>query len=211
LIEEIHVPRKNKAVVRKQMGDLGGTEIRRHWGDIPVVDAKKDIRIFFDSKDVANAKRLDPTGCIFAQACKRQFGATKVIILRTVAYMDLPDRKGNRRVERFEVAPEMRDIIEAFDRGEGVLPAGGFEFSAPSESHSLDGKRQQQVARVQAKRPAMIVGTAKGGKGKLGRGNGKYRDKPMVLDYVRRGTGMVHFTMSRDACPPGTKPRLPGF
>lgn len=92
-------------------------EIKRHWGDVEVIDAEKDLRVFIQPQDLRSAKAKDPGCCVFAQACKRQFAASKVLFWRSVAYVELPGPDGRRRVERFYLSSEMRDLIENFDKG----------------------------------------------------------------------------------------------
>jgi hypothetical protein len=121
-----------RRVTRAKGKDRAAREIERLWGDLEVVDAKKDLRIFIRPEDVKKATRKDPGACVFAQACRRCFGATKVLIFRSVAYVELPDEGGARKVERFVLHPCMRDLVESFDRGKGVIPDRGFLLKAPS-------------------------------------------------------------------------------
>jgi hypothetical protein len=143
---------KDRPATRQNMGDTAGLEIIRTWGDVPVVDAKKDLRVFMTPEDLKGARIKDPSACVFARACRRMFHATKVLIFRTVAYVELPNEDGSRRVERFVVGPAMRDLIEAFDRGEGVIPSAGFTLRAPPKSETLEGLRKEAHRQLQRQR-----------------------------------------------------------
>jgi hypothetical protein len=177
---------------RRQMGDAAGKEIRRRWGDMDVVDAKSDLRVFITPEDVAGATRKDPAYCVFARACRRTFHAAKVLFFRGVAYVELPDSSGRKKVERFRMGEKMRDLIAAFDRGETVIPEAGFLLRAPSRSKSLESERRRATdkrERIQRSDRKVIRGSG------IGQGKGKYRDDPIFVDIdVRSGIGAVHFT-----------------
>jgi hypothetical protein len=125
---------------RVHMSDKAGREIRRVWGDLDVVDAKRDVVVTINEADIARASRQDPAECVFAQACRRVFGAKKVLFFRSVAYIEMPDAQGRRRVERFILGHETRDLINQWDDGEQVFPDAGFQLRAPSRSQTFDTK-----------------------------------------------------------------------
>jgi hypothetical protein len=168
-------------------------EIKRVWGDIEVVDAEKDLRVFVQPEDVKQATKKDPGCCVFAQACKRQFAATKVMFWRSVAYVELPGPSGKRRVERFILSSEMRDLIEDFDKGNEVATLAGFELKAPVGSRTFEGNAARHRRTRALKRKALIKGVRKGNK--RGRqGEGRYSKPSIVVDLeVRNGAGRVHF------------------
>lgn len=166
--------------------------IARHLGDIPVVDAKQPLRVFVLPQDVARATRKDPGGCVFARACERQFGSQKSIFFRSVAYVQLPDRLGNQRMERFRMPPEMRSLVERFDRGKPVLDVAGFELSPPTPGETFEGKSIRSKRHREQRRLAVINGTTKPVRGR--QGQGKYSKPAIVVDLeVRDGRGRVQF------------------
>ncbi len=178
--------------VRSQMSDVAGQHIRRTWGDVDVVDAKKDLRLFISPEDVDRATKKDPAYCVFAQACRRTFHATKVLFFRSVAYVELPDDKGTRRVERFVMGDSMRDLVESFDRGEGIIPEGGFLLRRPMPCERLDSETKARSNR-KANARRKLEGQREPGPG-IGQGRGKYRDQPLLVDLeVRNGSGAVQF------------------
>ena len=149
-------------------------EIKRHWGDVEVVDAAKDLRVFIQPEDVSSATAKDPGCCVFAQACKRQFAATKVLFWRSVAYVELPGADGRRRVERFSLSPDMRELIENFDKGNAVATVAGFELKRPVPSETFAAKsRRNKEQHQKRKRKALLKGTSTASK-RGAQGVGRY-------------------------------------
>lgn len=143
------------------------------------------------------AKRKDPGHCVLARACQRTFGSTKVLFFKSVAYVELPDKKGNARVERFTMGPGMRKLVEDFDRGKGIVPKAGFILKAPSVIRQFETKRK--YAREWAQEDARLrkLGVKKTRLGK--QGIGQYKHKPMAVDLtVRNGVGQAHFKMNKN-------------
>ena len=175
------------------------SEITRLWGNVQVVDARKDLRVFIQPEDVCSATAKDPGCCVFAQACKRQFAATKVLFWKSVAYVELPGPDGVRRVERFSLSSDMRELIENFDRGNPVATVAGFELKKPVPSETFEGKAARNKAEGQRRRKALLNGTST--KPKRGiQGQGKYSKPAIVVDLeVRNGKGQVHFKNRAEA------------
>jgi hypothetical protein len=168
-------------------------EIKRHWGDIEVVDAAKDLRVFIQPQDVSSARAKDPGCCVFAQACKRQFAASKVLFWRSVAYVELPGPDGKRRVERFSLSPQMRDLIENFDKGIPVPTVAGFELKKPKPSATFAGKLENNRRWRAVRRNALLKGIRSPHKRGV-QGQGKYSKPAIVVDLeVRDGKGRVQF------------------
>lgn len=113
--------------------------VERYFGDLPVVDAKAPLRIFPNKRDISKAKPKNPAHCVFAESCRRMYGATKIMFLRTTAFIDLPDRNGKRKVNRFVLQKDVRQQIAKFDRTRKADP-GGYELSPPSPGMTLDAK-----------------------------------------------------------------------
>src|SRR5260370_8698813 len=84
---------------RISLKDQGAFDIERLWGEVEVVDALENLRVMILPEDVEKAVRQDPACCVFAQACRRQFGSSKVLFYRTLAYADLRTEDGNVRAE----------------------------------------------------------------------------------------------------------------
>ena len=88
------------------------------------------------------AVRKDPRRCVIAQACRRLFGATTVLIFRSIAYVDLPDENGKHTVNRVTVDPTCRRRLEGWDKT-GTPFTGGCLLRAPRKSTRLDVMRHQ--------------------------------------------------------------------
>lgn len=177
---------------RTTQRDQATRDIERLWGNIPVVDATSDLRIFIKQCDIAKATRQDPEYCVLAQACSRLFGSSKVLFYRCVAYVELPDSNGVRKVERFIMKGDARSIVENFDSGKDVIPDAGFLLRAPKPSEKLGLHRKQDPEKKRKWRERKrLEGVARGGS----QGLGKFEDQGIVIDLaVRSGTGAVHFT-----------------
>jgi hypothetical protein len=183
--------RRNRGLSQKSIKSY--EEIKRIWGDVEVVDAKNDLRVFIQQEDVNSATQKDPGCCVFAQACKRQFSATKVLFWKTVAYVELPGKDGRPRVERFFLSSEMRELIENFDKGKPIASMAGFELKKPCLSKTFEGARRCFKKANTKKRKALLNGIklfSRNGE----QGIGAYSKPAMVIDLeVRNGTGRVHF------------------
>lgn len=168
------------------------TEIRRVWGEIEVVDSDKDLRVFIRPEDVLSATPKDPGCCVFAQACKRQFAATKVLFWRSVAYVELPGPDGTPRVERFSLSPQMRSLIENFDKGNPIPNVAGFELKKPRQWQTFQSQSRKQRAYQQRRKVALLNGSYKK-KGRRGEGADHHAPAVLVDLRVRRGSGRVTF------------------
>lgn len=164
--------------------------IRRYFGDLEVVEAEKEIRIQPNEQDIKSAVVGDPENCVFSQACRRMWSANIVLFFGTIAYVDLLDADGKRRVERFRISPAGQRYIRAFDAGEPVDPKG-FALLPPRPSETLEAECRKNTRA----RRALLVGTAEEAKG--GSNAKRPKRKPStgrLSTFYRHGTGMVHFT-----------------
>jgi hypothetical protein len=163
---------------------------KRIWGDAPVVDATQDLRVIVLPCDVQGATPKDPGGCVFARACQRSFAAQKVLFLRRIAYVELPQDDGSTRVERFGLTDPVMKLISDFDIGNPIVPKGGFVLKAPNHSLTLDVQRERRYRNYRKLKEALLVGATFGVKPK-----GKQaKTRAVHLNAeVRHGTGMVHF------------------
>lgn len=167
----------------------------RYFGDIPVRDAKKDLRVFAGPEDIIGAVRGDPECCVFANACKRLYHSRKVVFMRSVAYVELIQDDATHVVERFTVTPKMKALIAEFDSTGNAAP-GGYLLTAPPAGSTLDAKREsdqrrrdklgsnEQKRRKDRYRRAALKGTAVEGT--------PAQEKWKVIGE-RFGTGLIHF------------------
>jgi len=173
--------------------------LKREFQGIPVVDAKHELRIFIKEEDLCSAVRKDQFCCVYAQACKRSYDAQRVIILRTIAYVELPQTDGKRKIERFYMTEAMQEVVRKFDRGEPIEAGTCFILSPPPPGRTMDyslvKKREQRKARNE-KTSALLVGTreelAQEDKDSR-RGKGRRQPKLMADVSIRSGTGKIQF------------------
>lgn len=174
---------KNKGTKAARIRRLEQQVSERYFEGLPVIDAKDNLRVFVTAQDIRRAKPNDPEHCVYAEACRRLFGATKIVFLRTKAYVDLPDESGRRFVNRFEIHRYVREQIIRFDQTGEAAP-GGFLLSAPSPSQTLNAQRdygrkfRDRAETGDVKRRAQMSGV---------------RVVSGTLLGVRDGRGMVQF------------------
>ena len=175
---------------RRGRSPAQGDVLTRYFGGMKVIEAKEPLRVFANKADKQKATQGDPKSCVLAQACKRLYGSSAVVILKTKAYVDLPDENGVRYVNRFSVGTKTERQIVEYDKT-GEFPPGGFTFASPSKCDQLDNDRVYQKERarrirngehkVDPKKSALLKGVAREVK------------KTAKLSGVRDGSGMVHF------------------
>jgi hypothetical protein len=143
---------------RRKMNGYGA--ILQHFLDGKTVkEAAADLIVVPQKEDIQGATKHDPQNCAFARACARAYGSSKVLFLGTVAYVELPDSKGKKIVERFVLPAAARQYIVDFDAGRRVSP-GGFRLVAPSANSTLS-------ARLKAARRRERSAALNGGEHKL--------------------------------------------
>lgn len=123
-------------------------EVRNLLGEYPIVEADADILIYVTGEDARDAVPGDPNNCIFAKACKRSYGSRGVLFFPTVAYIDMPNEKGERVILRACVKEATRRAIEDLDIG-GFRKSGTFRLYAMPKAQTL--KRTRELKRKRAK------------------------------------------------------------
>jgi hypothetical protein len=172
-------------------------ELNRMFEGLPIVDAKNDLRIVIAQSDISKGKPKDFEACVFAQACKRVFSSKKVLLMRSIAYISLPDEHGDYRVERFWISPAGQKVIADFDRGIMPAPGTSFAFTAPSPGRTLEGQRKCERKRKAKQRAALLMGDITGNESseaaetpkRAGKSKQKITARP-ILD-IRNGTGLI--------------------
>jgi hypothetical protein len=165
--------------------------LRTTFNGLPIVDAEADFSLIVRNTEVKAAKGMerDASNCILAKACAKQVGATIVAFLRTVAYLELPDGKGNKRVVRYMLDEDSQAIVKAFDRGKAVRGEVMVTLKAPRASDKLDYIREESRLKAARERKAAIRGEITGNNNPR---MARYQSKRSVKDMdVRNGTGLV--------------------
>lgn len=172
-----------------------GNQITRRFGDLPIVDAKNDMRLVILHDDISKAKRQDFENCVFARACKRQYDSKKVLLMRTIAYISIPNEEGEQRVERFIISTKGRELIKKYDKGEKIEPGTSFVFKAPSPSMTLEAKRKKSIEAYHnrdKKSEEGEISDENSSKEKTSR-----KKEVMGSVNVRNGTGLVQMKRSK--------------
>ena len=123
---------------------------------LPVIDAKKSLRLEVMRDDIRTASKKAPNCCAVAKACTRAMGvkAVKVHISRLYLNTD------NKAWTRYIVSGAMRSEIIAFDRGGKFMP-GTYTISAPPKCKRLgvQYKKRDRSNKPEVKRPAKKLRT----------------------------------------------------
>lgn len=170
---------------------LRDAALKRVFGDLEVVEATAPLHLQPQRCDIDTAERDDPANCAFSRACQRMYGSSVVLFFGTVAYVDLLDEHGERKIFRFSIGQAARDFIKAFDAGEDVKP-GGFRLSPPPPGETLDGIAKRRRSREARIRAALLKGEAYEPDPKY-RNAGMNRPGAVRIRNFRSGSGMVHF------------------
>lgn len=104
--------------------------------DMPVIDAKRAMKLIVTADDVKGADRKKPNACALAQACLHQPGVKEVRIHLSRAYV----RHNDNNWQRFMVSPRLRAEIVAFDRG-GRFQPGEYTLERGQPAKSLGKTR----------------------------------------------------------------------
>lgn len=124
--------------------------LRKIFGDLPIVEAKRELRIQPNARDIRTAVRGNAEQCVFSMACKRMWSAKHVAFFGTKAYIELLDSKGRARIERFNIPADGRKMIKDFDAGRQIDPKG-FRLlpSSPSNTAAYFLKKaRERYARI---------------------------------------------------------------
>ena len=158
--------KKTKISKSKRRTEADEETLRRFFGDLPVVDADESLRIITNADDIRTAVRKDPRRCVFAQACRRLFGATTVLIFRSVACVRFAGRNGKRTVYNSQSPRLYVNVWKAGCEGRGIsrrLSAEGTTTVDATGSQTAiedDEKVQRERLHQERRNPAYIKGHA---------------------------------------------------
>lgn len=162
--------------------------VERWFDNMPVVEAKRELRIQPNKGDIKGAVPNDPHNCVFSKACARMWNSHAVLFFGTVAYVDLLSPNGQRRVERFLISEAGQKFIREVDAGKSVVP-GGFVLLPPTRSTLVAARNKSS----RDKRKALLKGSAVVKKRK-NKGKAHYRKPSFArVSAARSGRGMVQF------------------
>lgn len=169
--------------------DKTRTAIRPDGTRIPVIDGKFSFLIQPTKEDIKNGVPGDHTECMYARACRRLYNCELVWITRTLAYLELNNKKGEPELRRFILKDPARSQVKGFDKGEVDTPEAVI-FAEPKGAFSLDAKRETEARRrvrsKSKKKSAYIKGESKGGEN-------SHRLEPLASALRNPASGMFHF------------------
>lgn len=129
---------------------------------LPVIDAKRPLKITVNKKDIEKADVKKPDTCAFAQACKRELKVKEVRVHLGRVYL----RQNESNWVRYFTPSNLRSEIIAFDRG-GKFIAGEFVLPNPTPTGKLGkatgGKKGKTTPWAQRKKREKSKGYKKRG------------------------------------------------
>jgi predicted metal-binding transcription factor (methanogenesis marker protein 9) len=122
--------------------------------DIEIRDATFPLRLQPTPDDKDGADPHDPSNCFFVHTVRRMYGSQVVIFWKSVAYIDMVDGDGIRRVYRFFVTKDGTARLSRFDHGEPFPLGSAVTLQPPTKGSTLkanktrrDVKKKQYVDR----------------------------------------------------------------
>lgn len=177
-------PRKGRSIEQSEV-------FERLWDGLEVIDAVHEIRVAVLPEDVDGAIKTDPKNCVLAKACQRSFGVQHVAFFRRTAYVQIPDERGNQRVERFKLSQAAFELLEEYDQTGSVSSGAAFILRPPKPSETLEGMRDYAKER----RHAVVQGERKvnAEKSAIYSSTVQKRKSLKASLQLRDGMGMVQF------------------
>lgn len=185
------MPAASKITAPSEAHRVRSSELKRFFGDLEIVEAVTPLHLQPQRCDIETAKRDDPANCAFSRACQRMYGSSVVLFFGTVAYVDLLDEHGERKIHRFRIERTAREFIKAFDAGGDVKP-GGFRLAPPPPAATLDGIAERGRKRAARVREALLKGEAYEPDPRFRHAGMKHPNATRIRNF-RSGAGMVHF------------------
>lgn len=128
---------------------------------LPIVNAKRKLKIDITPRDIKSANRKSPSSCVVSQACK---GMEHIKEIRThLSRTYVRSNEGNW--VRYMTPRSLRDEIIAFDRG-GSFEPGTYVLEPPPKNREATGKRQGSNKRKKTgrrRRSAHVISNVRGG------------------------------------------------
>jgi hypothetical protein len=118
--------------------------------DIEIRDATFPLRLQPTPDDKEGADPHDPSNCFFVHTVRRMYGSQVVIFWKSIAYVDMVDSDGVRRVYRFIVTKDGTARLSRFDHGEPFPLGSAVTLQPPTKGTTLKAnKTRRQAAKKQ--------------------------------------------------------------
>jgi hypothetical protein len=178
--------------------------LKRVFAGMELKDATANMYLHAIDEDKVGAIPHDLRNCVFSKSCKRMFGSEAGVFLKDLAYVDMEDEDGVRRVLRFEMSEKMKRAVIKYDETDGrEFEPGIYLLRAPPRSKNLDVRRQHSKNRrtdpkirkkIHAsgkRRRAQIKSTGRVKTIEDARPIGVIQPRRGLLGIVRSGTGLI--------------------
>lgn len=158
------------------------------------MEATETLIVIVNADDIDGANRADFENCAFARACKRLYQSTYASFKKCVAYVDLPDDKGVRRLHRFWLDEKSQKAISDYDHGLPFPANTMLKLTPARKAAQLQTARSRRERIASEKAEAARKGVPYVPVQGVGRKPGRKVMKTRVVDTtMRNGTGMAHF------------------
>jgi hypothetical protein len=176
-----------------KISDKTRTAIKPDGTRIPVIDGKFSFLIEPTKEDIENAVKGDHTQCMYACACRRLYHSGLVWITRTLAYVELKNKKGEPELRRFILKDPARHQVKGFDKGEYATeeavifarPEGAYRLDAIAAESRQRSRKARRDKKSKVKKSAYVKGEAAG--------SGSHHLEPLAGALRDPASGMFHF------------------
>jgi len=157
--------------------------LKNSYGDLPIVDATANIVIIIQPVDIKGAVPCHPGKCALSRGSKRQCGCKNPQFWKTVAFLDMVDDDGIRKVFRFYLGHKAQGVVRDLDMGLPVAPGTVVTLKAP-------GKYSRQLRNLSAalRKASGVVS--------LRRRKPRSKKAIEIAQFVRCGTGRCKFPVA---------------
>lgn len=119
-----------------------GTGMRNTLDGLPVLNAKRGVKLHVIDNDIKRADRKVPEDCVVARTCRRQMHAKEVRVHLGRVYV----RQNAGNWLRYMTPRSLRTEIISYDRG-GRFEPGEYHLSAPTPTARKAGHQGSAWAR----------------------------------------------------------------
>jgi hypothetical protein len=126
--------------VHEHIRQIFGTDVEIREGELP-------LRVQPIPEDANGANPRDPSNCFFVHSIKRMYGSQIVIFFKKIAYLDMVDTDGVRRIYRYLVSKEATARLSRFDRGQAFPLGSAIALLKPPKSHTVQGLKHARITR----------------------------------------------------------------
>lgn len=118
--------------------------------DIEIRDATFPLRLQPTPEDQEGADPKDPSNCFFVHTLQRMYGSQVAVFWKRIAYVDMVDSDGIRRVYRFLIDRDGTARLGKFDHGEPFPLGSAITLQPPSKAQTLKARKiRHQVQKKQ--------------------------------------------------------------